>query len=280
MVDTQGLAVGLAIGIPSLIAVVVCVYLWLRNQRKQKEEYEQENAIDVEMGDNESFSQFQDQLHKPYDPKLPHTANDEFVEVDGKHSDPDQLSLSHTKTETIASHPVRTPRPARHKKTGSSYDFYETVIPTFGESPLHQDLLAFGAPPVISQDAASANSSNTSIVGTTTPTADKSLDNLAKQLMAPTFFEKLPSRAATVNLKHRPNAQLPNNLSTDLTKNELVETGGINDNYVYEAPEIEESHPYRDIGSKNNLNTILGDNIDSNFDREQDSPFEEPVVFK
>lgn len=67
MVNTQGLAVGLAVGIPSFIILVVVGIFWYRNQQKQKHEDMNDNEIDIGLRDDHSFNQFQEELHKQYE---------------------------------------------------------------------------------------------------------------------------------------------------------------------------------------------------------------------
>ncbi|CAD1811707.1 hypothetical protein FOB58_003799 [Candida parapsilosis] len=65
MVNRQGLAVGLAVGVPSFIILSIVFGFWYRNQRKLRKE-DLDDYIDKEIqNDDSSFQQFQEQLHKP-----------------------------------------------------------------------------------------------------------------------------------------------------------------------------------------------------------------------
>lgn len=65
MVNRQGLAVGLAVGVPSFIILLIVFGFWYRNQRKLRKE-DLDDYIDKEIqNDDSSFQQFQEQLHKP-----------------------------------------------------------------------------------------------------------------------------------------------------------------------------------------------------------------------
>ncbi|GEQ69188.1 hypothetical protein JCM33374_g2859 [Metschnikowia sp. JCM 33374] len=63
----QGLAVGLGVGVPCLIVFVGLVYFYTRSKRLQREEDLHGNDLDVEMGDNGSFKEFGEALHRPAD---------------------------------------------------------------------------------------------------------------------------------------------------------------------------------------------------------------------
>ncbi|ODV65120.1 hypothetical protein HYPBUDRAFT_230214 [Hyphopichia burtonii NRRL Y-1933] len=280
----QGLAVGLGIGVTVIVVFAICIVIWYRNQRQQRREDNIENDIDLDLRDNQSFSQFQEELHKPYnDPNKSSTTqsgdlvnNEKLVQdhnsINSTKSDKDIIQpppqLNHNRNYSSTS----TDFNSRHNKTGSSYDFYESFIPILPErnnnnnnnnNDIDESIIQ-PPPPIndtIESNPTSNNSSNTSIIGNPNT---KSLDNLAKQLTGPTFFEKLPSRAATINVKQRNPTNLPNNSSGDLIQNQLIDTNdAINDNYVYESnsprkrdtkisvlsnnEEPVPSHPYRTI---------------------------------
>lgn len=64
MVNRQGLAVGLAVGVPSFIILLIVFIFWYKNQRQLRKE-DLDDYIDKEIqNDDSSFQQFQEQLHK------------------------------------------------------------------------------------------------------------------------------------------------------------------------------------------------------------------------
>ncbi|KAK6199426.1 uncharacterized protein RJT21DRAFT_46665 [Scheffersomyces amazonensis] len=168
-----------------------------------------------------------------------------------------------------------------HQKSPSAYDFYETfipVLPSSNQSSTSQtdinniinnnntnansnvnananaNLQPYNQPPSIRQsaylDQQSANSSNTSLFQPSPHHLDKqqaqssppTLDQFAKQLNSPSFFEKLPSRAAPPQMSLQRQLQAStNNSSSELLVNRLVgdEAAAINDHYVYEPPSAE-----------------------------------------
>lgn len=243
----QGLAVGLAIGIPSFIVLVGAYILWLRNRKRNRREDLLENDLDVELRDNNLFKEFQEALHRPYAGK---------PDADAPEPEKNLASLlllpGHTQ--------LVTPAPlVHHAKSPLAYDFYDTFIPILPDgntpgngssgsiardrpasitnSPRDRSVKERGsgatftllAPPPIA-DRPSINSSSTS-VGDALALA-RSLDTLAKQLQSPQFFEKLPLRAGTVQTRPRAG---PTNLSSDLLHNVVYDRQGINDDYVYEV---------------------------------------------
>ncbi|KAK6459388.1 uncharacterized protein RJT20DRAFT_4958 [Scheffersomyces xylosifermentans] len=272
MVNTQGLTVGLAVGVPSFVIITVVLLFWLRNQRKQNKEDSLDNEIDMDLRDDQPFNQFQEELHRPYnkvkddvntynDPSkssstthgVEYVTEKPYVSSNGSSSSSNTIDHSTNTFQT----PPRAPAGARvtpnHYKTASAYDFYETFIPILPQSHTgspninssgntvshsHSNSLSFpdgfSQPPALGELASTNNSSNTSL-------ADKnSLDNLAKQLAGPTFFEKLPSRAAVVSLKPRyNNVAAHNNSSSDLVHNTLVGETALNDNFIYEANTVD-----------------------------------------
>lgn len=293
----QGLAVGLAVGLPSFIVLLGAYILWNRNRRRNKKEDMQHNDIDVELRDNNLFAEFGEALHKPYDNgKTSSNAEDTHVASEKLPSSTEEATLSRglvllpsvtdrrkTQLATPASSVLN-----QHRKNPLSYDFYNTFIPIMPEGVTNNSNHTTEAnasasghnlaqPPAIHGDKLSVHSSsNTSIIGGNTDSLSRSLDNLAKQLSSPQFFEKLPLRAATVHMKQRLSTTL-NNLSSDIIHNTLYDRQGINDNYVYEAGSPRQKHPYfaRTL-AKDSLEYGIADrtvdltidttNIENNFD--------------
>ncbi|KAK6463605.1 hypothetical protein DFJ63DRAFT_312912 [Scheffersomyces coipomensis] len=64
MANNQSLAVGLAVGIPSFLIITITLFLWYRNQQKQNREDNLNKEIDLELRDDQSFNQFQEELHR------------------------------------------------------------------------------------------------------------------------------------------------------------------------------------------------------------------------
>ncbi|KAG5418463.1 SKG1 [Candida metapsilosis] len=70
MVYSEGLAVGLSIGVPTVLIILVVGAFWYRNQRRLNKEDVDNDYIDKEIqNDDSSFRQFQEQLHKQRDYK-------------------------------------------------------------------------------------------------------------------------------------------------------------------------------------------------------------------
>lgn len=318
MAYNQGLAVGLAIGIPCAIIFVGAYILLMRNKRRNKREDSQGDDLDVELQENNSFNEFQEALHKQYDSrKLPQEPD---VDASPSHSEKHPLSaevasmlrglgLSQTASDRRKTQLV-TPAPLvlnQHQKTPLSYDFYDSFIPIIPDAnnttPTGRSSSPFIAhdlaqPPAINGDRNSVHSSsNTSLVGSNVDSLSRSLDNLAKQLHSPQLFEKLPLRAATMHLKQRPGSHvIAHNLSSDIIHNTLFDRVAINDDYVYESGSPRQKHPYHlrllqrdssEFGAGElTVNTTLDTtNIEKNFDNNitADADFDEDtpdVVFK
>lgn len=274
-----GLAVGLAVGIPSAVIIIFVAIFWLRNNRKQRREDEIQDEIDMDLRGNESFDHFESELHKPYrnqvpepiqDPPTPsstdnnHTANTHASEkqyISSNGSSTSTNTIEPKKALNLPQAPIHQFAIARNPKPSSSYDFYDSfipVLPSNGASSSAHDVAPLPPPPVVQDVASTHASSSESVV---VMPQDKSLDNLAKQLTAPTFFEKLPSRAAPVVLKNRGNnsyLSTANNSSSDLIANRLVnETSAINEHFIYEANGVEVKP--KQVGAVD---------IDNSFDRE------------
>ena len=304
MVNTQGLAVGLAIGIPSLIIIVVCVFIWYRNQRKQNKEDRSDDEVDMDLRDNHLFSEFQEELHRPLDRRSNHNIIGEnleekvFASVSSSHGS--TLSTNVTDNRT-GSNKGTSPFPQHphmlHSKTPSAYDFYDTVIPVLPTTGVKNGSTIAGdtglmQPPHIGGDAMSSSnhSSAVSIDGSgSSPKKDRSLDSFAKQLNSPACFEKLPSRATSSYLKQRPitHYQLSNSSSTDGFQVRYGSDTKINEHYVHESISHDnpQPHPYSQLkGTKNDerapVSKVLGGGVDRAFDAEGESDSEPAVVFK
>lgn len=146
MGDTQGLTVGLAVGIPSVVIIGVIAIFWIRNQRKQLREDLDRTDIDIELQDDQSFTQFHEALHrhKQYDGSADKVENSstylQFERVlgtdssNGSSSSDQQQPLqppphqAHIPSSKLNNH---SPPPARQP---SVYDFYETFIPVLPQS--------------------------------------------------------------------------------------------------------------------------------------------------
>lgn len=153
MQASDSLAVGLAVGVPSFLVLVAVSLFWLRNQRRQKQEDMKELAIDLELQDNQSFVQFQQELHRPYNKNKEFDNEDEAGSATGSGSGSgsglkvDKASVDHdndkeheyTKEKVHSSSNSNTNSNLessdfdmnfkRHSKNISAYDFYETFIP-------------------------------------------------------------------------------------------------------------------------------------------------------
>lgn len=130
MADSNDLAVGLAIGIPSFI-VLVCVFIfWCYNQKKFKKEALKDDEFDL--GDNRSYIQFGEELHKPYE-KPYEKPSDKLDNVHESTKENNFISSSNDSTSinnpSSHSDEFTNPKFPRHQKTNSAYDFYETFIP-------------------------------------------------------------------------------------------------------------------------------------------------------
>lgn len=151
--ESDSMAVGLAIGIPSFLVLVFAALFWYRNHLKQNREDKKASAIDLELQDNESFVQFEQELHRPGKPAGPdHFDNDGAASgsgsgsscvggkddkgLDGQHIDKDHEftkekvhSSSNSNTNSNIESTDFDMNMKRHSKNNSAYDFYETFIP-------------------------------------------------------------------------------------------------------------------------------------------------------
>lgn len=229
MGDNNGLTVGLAVGIPTFVIIVFVGIFWLRNHRKQKREDMIEDDIDIGLKDDQSFQQFEQELHKPVH---------RVEESNG------------SSTLTDNSHQNVAPK-ANNKKT---YDFYNTFIPvldephkndeSFPDSGVDLSQASLLINPNTPNPNTHSHNSSFHLLQQPTPATvnDKSLDSLAKHLSTPQFFEKLPSKtqALNVKVKHNNSNNLPNNSSSDILQNNLVgESLGLNESYAYTANAID-----------------------------------------
>ncbi|EGV63888.1 suppressor of lethality of KEX2 GAS1 double null mutant protein 1 [Yamadazyma tenuis] len=267
MANSNSLAVGLAVGIPSFLILSLVLLLWIRNRRRQKVEDLNEQSIDLELQDNQSFNEFHEELHKPS--QYPSVANGnqktgEEVKVSdtslnnftnsGPPSDDMSGSSNGQKTGTTPTFSGSDHLDAveekfldlgsgfpGHSKSNSAYDFYESFIPILpednvGSAPQHTNI----SPPTpkFKNVLHRSNDSMDKIIPNTnssTSSIDRASYNLAKQLNNQNFFEKLPSRAGTIRPPTYPsnlNSNSHSNSSSDLV-NKLIIHDGINDSYVY-----------------------------------------------
>lgn len=287
----NALAVGLSIGLPCALVFVGCLVLWIRNRKRQKVEDQSEEAIDVELRDENSFSKFEDALHRPYDNKkdLDTAAHEKRVSS----TDVASTLLRFTSSSNTYDHkkvylPPGSSVADSHRKTASAYDFYDTFIPILPSSnnnithSSRNSTSELPQPPPLAAHADRASShSNSDASLIDNNTSSRSLDNFAKQLLGPLFFEKLPSRAATVSLKQRNLAENHNSLSDFVPADLLQNANMVNENFVY-TPETPKKHPYAErLASKP---AAAGHTLENNFDNNiaADANFGEEagVVFK
>ncbi|EDK46394.1 hypothetical protein LELG_04575 [Lodderomyces elongisporus NRRL YB-4239] len=179
MANSNALAVGLAVGIPSALIIGVVLIFWYKNQRKLRKEDLDDNFIERELQDDHSFKMFQDELHTTYDQKK----GPELVDIQLKEQAVSDTSngssesgleneLQHQQQPEGSAHPYaqhlklhqaarqlpfeqqQQQQPLRqptqyyqqqqhqqqqqqqqqlppHQRQISSYDFYNTFIPTF-----------------------------------------------------------------------------------------------------------------------------------------------------
>lgn len=223
MVYDQGLAVGLAVGIPCFVVLVGATVLYLRRRRSDREE-DALSAIDVELRDNNSYTEFHEALHRPYGAKAPPYSLRVPITPGGSPEKPPLGGSAHLASTQTLSDKAKAMGGAG-PRTPLAYDFYDQFIPILGDSELQ--------PPQLPPDRHSVHSGHSSPNSTShsTPSRDplRSLDNLAKQLQAP-FFDKLPSAAA---LKQPPGpGPVTASLLSDMVHNVMYDRMGINDHYV------------------------------------------------
>lgn len=298
------LAVGLGVGIPSAIIIGFCILMWYRNERKQSREDRMDNEIDLGLRDDQLFNQFEEELHKKRGARNKSSLTQEETEVDGNAEKTYQTSLSNGSSSTTNFLDRRAI--AGHQKTPSSYDFYESVIPILppngynnvsAQSPASsnnnvQSTSKFNngsivSPPHILND--NFASSNESIIASPTTASngpDRSLDTLAKQLTGPSYFEKLPSRAATVSLKQR-NQITSNNSSSDIltnsfpsSKNQQVQGSApeVQLGFYSKVPKSSTHSNLADIANGNRVDTA--DEIDESFEKTNEDSGTSPLSIR
>lgn len=318
----NALAVGLSIGLPSALVFIGCIVLWLRNRRRQKHEDQSEQDLDVELRDENSFTKFEDALHNKKESKVYNQEEKHrFSSVDVATASSRFSSSSNTfgndqhKKDQVYSPPASVSvADSNQKRCASAYDFYDTFIPVLPSTYDSSATLANSTPgspgnskglnpgnsipescpierppPIHTANGSFSHSnSDSSLIDSNHNGSNKSLDNFAKQLLGPLFFEKLPSRAATMSLKQRPfvDHSHTNNSSSDFVPDILQNSNLVNENYVYSD---KQKHPYFDrISSNQNTSTTTpaaaGHSIEGNFDNNiaQNADFGDPanVVFK
>lgn len=285
---TEGGTVGMAVGIPAGVIIVGCLAFWYYNQRKQKKEDEEDKyGLEVEMRDDHLFSDFQQELlRKKGEMKA---GNQKEKTSDKGAYGGYQLSLSNGSSSSTN---FVDKRPTGHNKTGSSYDFYESVIPiippsTYSKSSMPisssnnlvgsgngQDSIANGPGRKSTSQVSLFTSGDSSGLNANSPKKNnKSIENLVKQLHAPAYFDKIPSKVPAPSYTIRSHSTGPNNSSSDLIHNTLVaQDDAINAHYTYSHashplsngirvghhPEGSTSHNKRvyDMGSFDNNNMI------------------------
>lgn len=271
----NSLAVGLGVGIPTAVIIGFCIMMWYRNERKQSKQDKIDNEFDLGLRDDQLFNQFEEELHKEHGHRNKSSlTQEECTDGDRQVEKTYQTSLSNGSSSTTNF----LDKKGTHQKTPSSYDFYESVIPIlppsgFGHASTHSPASSNNnvsnsrintgsvvSPPHMPHDNF-ANDSNESIVGSPTATnhgPNKSLDTLAKQLTGPAYFEKLPSRAATVSLKQR-NQTPSNNSSSDVLANTLKNNQTLDTNSEIQS---NTSRTVTKSSTHNNLADIANGRID------------------
>lgn len=180
--STDSLTVGLAIGIPSFVVILAISIFWFRNQRKQNKEDLMENSIDMELQDNQSFEQFEEELHRPYrnnheDSNNSNSNNSHIDDTglkDDKVSDDQDQDKDHefTKEKIHSSSNSNTNsniestdldiNGKRHSKNNSAYDFYETFIPILPNRESTNSLANNSNPPYSSRSRSQSQSQSQS----------------------------------------------------------------------------------------------------------------------
>lgn len=241
MSDSNGLAVGLAVGIPTFLVVVIVGVFWIRNHRKQRQEDLIEDDIDIGLKDDQSFQQFEQELHKPIHPV--NDSNGSSTLTDNSHQQPHNNN----------------PKFNNNQKT---YDFYNTFIPVLNDTSKNDESFHDSgfelsqASLLINNNHNTFNNNNNnndtshngsillppSIHLNQSPSA-KSLDSLAKNLSTPQFFEKLPSKTQPLQIRSIKNSNhniLSNNSSSDVLQNDLFgDQIRLNESYAYTANAVE-----------------------------------------
>lgn len=317
---SSGLTVGLSVGIPSVVIIAICGLVWWLNQRKQQKEDLTHDAIDLELKDEHLFINIQNELLQPYiDPSQRQrdiaegssgsTGGGGLVagekDSNSRFNDSSHSSSSVTDQPSTPSQPPRTGTNntnnyhSANQRTPSSYDFYETFIPILPNSASkttssdnfshsHNPSGDLTQPPTFNNDGTATptkNNSSSSIVQLTN--SSKSLDNLAKQLNLPAFFEKLPSRTGTVISRQQQSQQHQFQPYRNLTlgaysvASQLI-LGSAGGDRSRQESSVSGSEVGTNGGAPSTtgerdsvpLGKVLGGNFDNSFN-EQSSPFEE-----
>lgn len=282
---SSGLTVGLSVGVPSAVILGIVCLVWWFNQRKQRKEDLVHDDVDIDLEDNRLFGNIQEEVMKPFPQHHQHTNSQPHILVSGEKDTSSTenhhrfIDSSHSSSSVTDQQPS-TPRQSRlHNpmKTPSSYDFYDTVVPVLQQpgsihdsvnhsksnsrnnsrnhsrNPSTDFLTNHQQPPVLSDGKAGTSSKNSSTASINNPVNNsKSLDNLAKQLTQPTFFEKLPSRAGNASVRKPDHQQ---HQYRNLTLGSVsVGTHGSN-------------------GVESDSNVQLSKVLGGNFDNSQNSPF-------
>lgn len=288
MEEQDSLAVGLAVGIPSFLVLLGVCLFYLRNRRRQRQEDLREQQIDLELQDNQSFSQFHEELHKPVYKGGVKPVND-FKESTSSLNNysgsgsPSESGVSKDQKNTptfTGNTPTFTgsetmddiedlsqlPRKPMHSKSNSAYDFYESFIPILPEGQENSESVAPPTPKFKNVLHRNNDSDERIIPNSSTSSIDKNSYNLAKQLHNQNFFEKLPSRAGTI----KPPAFTGNshsNSSLDLVNKLVEQNDAINDSYVYSSHLVAGNKQTTDDGK---LSKVLGSQgFENSFENEE-----------
>ncbi|KAG7191323.1 uncharacterized protein KQ657_003564 [Scheffersomyces spartinae] len=310
-----GLAVGISIGVPCALVLTIIFGIWWKYQHRRRRESDIETDLDIELRDDMLMRQFREEITKTYHKSPPPPPPDkakayetvsestggsfnESANVKSKVLESPALSsdtadhihnnnnISNYAENTAANNNAFLNPPRLHKKTASSYDIYDSMIPILKEgqqstqtqttrgifSGSHNNLGIFSSPGRIynhnntsqQQSLNDGSSSHLSMplnaLGGSTQNPDKLLDSLAKQLHNPKLFEKLPSNLEFPNFtssETRLSGHLGtsnNNSTSDLLNNVLIgEDTNLNDNFIYETrPQTDKpstKSPFRDTSS-------------------------------
>lgn len=234
MVNTTGLSVGLAVGVPLFLVLVALAFFWTRNNRRQNKEFIDDDDVDLDLKDDALYTQFHHQLVKPMQP--------EEAPLDSQRL----LTL----TELV------------QKPQKLTYEFYETFIPVMQSDVLTALLIAPPPPPRALGDGADPGLLALDVLVVppsvlvpsslapplappsavlALPPSHLSLDKLAKDLSLLEFFEKLPLKALAPALPMNPWRQPPGFRASPSPLTDVLNTivgegaTGLNENFVYEA---------------------------------------------
>lgn len=262
MEDSDKLTVGLAVGLPAVLGVLILFIFYYRNRRKQDKEDRTHQEFDMELQDNQSFEQFQHELNKGT-PKVASEGMIATTKAESVHSSAtpsSDFSSGNKNTNTSNSEQLDVTEEDStkgHQKTNSAYEFYNSFIPILPEE---------GLKPPASPSAnkfrnplhKSTDSMDKMIDSSTSSVNDKASYNLAKQLNHQSFFEKLPSRAGTI----KPPAIISTTRGSSSSSLELANApegaDAINDSYVYRAaPVVNQTTVNQGTNHTNNPTSLL-----------------------